>query len=119
MRGGAASHRAARADVSGPPPLGRVGPTVAGQHPFAPETEFKGNLRSLLRIGRIVSREERDYYARVIRISRQEISGVEISWTQPLAPRHPPRRKQRVRTRQQYHLVHRDQSRAGRPSHGH
>ena len=68
--GGAASHRAPWADVSLPPSLGRLGPTVARQHPLAPETEFKGDLRSLLRIGRIIRREERDYYAWVIRISR-------------------------------------------------
>ena len=119
MRGGAARHRTAWADVSSPPPLGRLGSTFAGQHSFASETELKDDLRSLVRIGRIVGREERGYDARVIGVSRQEIPWIEIPWTQPLAPGHPRRCQQRVRTGQQHHLVHGDGPRAPRSSHSH
>src|SRR5690242_11748967 len=77
---GAARHRAAWADVSGPPPLGRLDSTFAGQHPFAPETELEDNLGSLFRVSRIVGRKECSDHARVVGVSRQKIPRVEVPW---------------------------------------
>ena len=90
------------------PPVGRLEPAQPRHHTHPPEA---GVGRDLLDF-RVVRRQVRRDQPRIARIARHQVADAEIARLDPLLPRHPLRRDQRLRAGQQHDLADRDR-RAG------
>jgi|GEM_PF-6058459 len=106
-------HRAVRAVLAGEPPVGGLQPAQPRHHPDPAQAQLEGGLLDLWVVGEQVGR----YQPGIVRGARQQVAGAQVAGLQPLAPRHPVRRAQRVLARQQHHLGHRGFG-LRRPHHG-
>ena len=109
--GRAASRRRAR---SGPrPPLGELGVLRVGRPAAPPRPRTPGSSAAAL-LARVAGLQPQ-----VLGLGRQQIAGAQVAGAQPLAPRHPLGREQRVGAGQQHGLVQGDVLGAGGPGDGH
>lgn len=147
-RRGRLRHRRLRAEPL-VPAVGRRMEPVPGQHPRTPHAQLVRDRRDRAAARRLRARGQfrvlgldevgqlardrgdrgvrRDLVltgvarlqAQVVRLGGQQVARPHVARPQPLAPRHPLRREQRVGARQQYRLVERDVLRAGGPGDRH
>ncbi|SGC94083.1 Uncharacterised protein [Mycobacterium tuberculosis] len=102
-------HSRAGTIVAVVPPLGRLGATPGAHHPAPTQPDLCGGLVNLRITTGGVTRNQ----PRIILRRRQQISGAQVSRPHPLLPRHPIRRQQCGRPRDQHHLADRGMVRTG------
>ncbi|GAB3996393.1 hypothetical protein GCM10029992_16380 [Glycomyces albus] len=106
---GADSLMGPAAPVALVPALRGLGPAVAVEHPLAPQPQLVGDVLDSVVLGVLVGGHE----AVVLGFGRQDLADADLPGLEAIGPRHPRRRQQRLRARQQRRLGDRGDARAG------